>query len=305
VEGRAQAAAEQERIRYKDRHGAKLERDLSEVNSQVAAQSDDLLAQAQEQILSSRRNDAGKRMDLGVNRILDALGERHRAFIEEESHLYDVHSQRMQSFLDDYRKEDLARSHALQEELARNDQVQRAGQEYAARMDAAAAEHRSEIARLHADIEKLHALAKDEMASAEKRWAGLLEVERANTSAANVRADEINQRLSLVDQRTEEQYKDHLAAMDEERRRAVDEADRAAKVSDRGSKMLALLGLVMAVAALAIGILIGMMWVNSRGSGSGMMLPHLTMLADTFLHSTAADPGSWLTAIPSSTQTSA
>lgn len=305
VEVRALAAAEQERIRYRDRHGAKLERDLSEVNSQVAAQSDDMLAQAQEHILSSRRNDASKRMDLGVNRILDALGERHRSFIDEEARLYEVHSQRMQAFLDDYRKEDLARSHALQEELSRNDQVQRAGQEYAARMDAAAAEHRAEIARLHDEIEKLHEAAKSEMVSAEKRWNGLLEVERANTQAANVRADEINQRLTLVDQRTNEQYKDRLAAMDEERRRAVDEADRAAKVSDRGSKMLALLGLVMAVAALAIGILIGMMWVNSRGAGGGMMLPHFAMLADTFLHSTAADPGSWLTAIPSSTQTSA
>lgn len=305
AEDRAKAAAAMARSQYKDRNGSRMERELSEITSQVAAQNDDVLAQQREDILRRRRSDAAKRMDLGVNRILEALGERHRQMVEDQTRIYEHHNARMQQFLDDYRKEDVARSHALQEELARDDKVERAGQEYAARMDAASSEHRAEIARLNSEIEKIHESARADVAGVEKRWQGLLEAEQANTKAANSRADEISNRLSTVTERTEQQFKDRLVAMDSERERAVKAADQAEKIGNRSSKMIAMMALVMALAALAIGILIGMMWRNMQGGAGFVMVPQLTMMADTFLHSTAADLGGWLAAIPLSTQTPA
>lgn len=296
---RADQAAMTARVQYKDRNQSRIDRELSEVGAQVAAQNDDVLAQQQEQLLATRRSDATKRMDLGMNRILEALGERHRAMVKAEAALYSQHSQRMQDFLDEYRKEDVARSHALQEELARNDKVDAAGREYAARMDAMAAEHRAEITKLREGIDQLHVKAREEMKASEDRWRGLLEVQEANTQAANTRADDYSKRLSLVGEQTEAQYKNRLADMDAERQRAVDEADRATKVTDRGTKLMASLALVMALAALAIGILLGMMWANSRGAGLILPTHSISSMFDgsaTVLHG--------VTAIPSSTQTS-
>lgn len=272
---RADAAAQAARIQYKDRNQPRLDRELNEVVAQVASQNDDVLAAQQEHLLATRRADAAKRMDLGINRILEALGERHRIFVDNETKLYEQHSKRMQNFLDDFRKEDLARSHALQEELARHDKVEAAGREYAARMDAASSEHRSELARLNGEIDKLHADARERMAQAENHWRGLLEVEAGNTKAASTRADEINQRLSLVQARTDEQYKDRIAAMDEERQRAVNEAERATAMGNRGGKMLAIIGLVMSVAALVLGILIGIMYTNAQGKGAVILPTHV------------------------------
>lgn len=253
LEARAAAAAEQARLQYKDRHEPRLSRQIGDITSSVVAQSDDILANQQQQVLVMRKAEAGRRMDLGVNSVLGVLGTKHAELMDREAKLYQEHMQRMQDFLDEHRKEDVARTEVLAEQLARNDQSAKLTEEYEGRMNLLRQQHAAEVERLQTEIEAARGVAGQQLRESEQRWQSMIDDARA-------RADQAQQRFADFDaeqSRVRTEYTQRVVDLNSDKDRLMAENERTMRAQDRGMKVLTLRAFVMAFVALGIGLILG------------------------------------------------
>jgi hypothetical protein len=204
-----------------------------------------------------RRKEATARLDLGQTKILDVLMERQQEQRAAEEALLQHWSAQMTEVLDTHRKDDIARSEALAEHLSRENQVEALKAEHAARTQEMRREQSANVARLNRDLAQARDDAARELAAREESWQQQLSLEQTRTATANSRVQDVLNQFDQLNGTLEGQYKRQLESLRADNEAYGRELDRAARVQKRAGLVMVALVLALALAALAVGFILG------------------------------------------------
>lgn len=268
AQARGRQAAEQAMLRYKEQNRPRHERELAEVGLNAERASEEFFDGAQQIILDTRRKDAQTRVDLGKTKILDVLMDRQQEHREAEEALLRRWSAQMMSFIDDNRKNDVARSEALAEQLSRDTQLEELRTEHATRMQELRAEQEARVTSINSEIERFRTEATTELNARESTWTHTLSLERQKVLDADNRASDLLTQFEQLGPAIEEQYKKRIATLEEDKESYSLELERASKIQSRANKVMVVLIIVLAFAALAVGFIIGAAVIGSQAASA-------------------------------------
>jgi hypothetical protein len=255
----AQAKAVEAKSLYDVRHKPSLDRELDEIEPNLRATIDEDYTLRRRQILDARKQSAQASFDAALTRVMDHLIQKRSEQVAREAELMEQFRDDMGQFLDENRKEDIARAEALREQLSRENIVEQKTAEFAAREK----ELHEQIAREREEAEK-RALATQEetnktLARMREEWAVQLAQAKAEVERANARTEEEAARVNVVREEISRQYESQIAFLENDQKTLMAQMDRESLVAKRANRLYIALAVLVALAFLALGVIAGIL----------------------------------------------
>lgn len=250
----AKVAAQQQ---YRDRYGRQREEAIRKIEATVNKEIEDEYSDAIRMLLNERRMEAAKKMDYGITETLAEVSKVYEKSLEEERRIYNEYHDELRIYLDTNLKEDIARTRALEKELAQKSKADLVLAEYEQKIRTIKEEYESRLA----GYEKDRQLQKQAYDEREARFEKDLERKEARfeDEKAKLRSEiaDLLTRYSDLDEKKAREYANQLAEAKGLAQAWSDKYDGYVAMHKR-SKGVAIVALIAGIAAsLAIGVLVG------------------------------------------------
>ena len=263
-----QARIGEERVRYDERHKPALTRQMDDMEASVRSDIESDYEARRYEILRARKTSAQGAFDAAITKAMDHLIEKRAEQVQREAELIEKFRVEMNDFLDENRKEDIARTQALQEQLSRQNIVEEKSAEFAAREQ----ELHEQIARERDEAHKRVLAAQDEANKVLERMRQENEAQlaqaRAEIERANERVKEEAERVGVVRDEIARQFQSQVESLQTDKQLLMDQMDRENLVAKRANRLYIALAVLVALAFLALGVIIGMLVNNTTGSSA-------------------------------------
>lgn len=263
-----QARIGEERVRYDERHKPALTRQMDDLEASIRLDIESDYEARRYEILRARKTSAQGAFDGAITKVMDHLIEKRAEQVQREAELIEKFRVEMNDFLDENRKEDIARTQALQEQLSRQNIVEEKSAEFAAREK----ELHDQIARERDEAQKRVLAAQDEANKVLERMRqendAQLAQARAEVQRANERVKEEAERVGVVRDEIARQFQSQVESLQTDKQLLMDQMDRENLVAKRANRLYIALAVLVALAFLALGVIIGMLVHNTTGSSA-------------------------------------
>lgn len=263
-----QARIGEERVRYDERHKPALTRQMDDLEASIRLDIESDYEARRYEILRARKTSAQGAFDAAITKVMDHLIEKRAEQVQREAELIEKFRVEMSTFLDENRKEDIARTQALQEQLSRQNIVEEKSAEFAAREQ----ELHEQIARERDEAHKRVLAAQDEANKVLERMRqendAQLAQARAEVQRANERVKEEAERVGVVRDEIARQFQSQVESLQTDKQLLMDQMDRENLVAKRANRLYIALAVLVALAFLALGVIIGMLVHNTTGSSA-------------------------------------
>lgn len=263
-----QARIGEERVRYDERHKPALTRQMDDMEASIRLDIESDYEARRYEILRARKTSAQGAFDAAITKVMDHLIEKRAEQVQREAQLIEKFRVEMSDFLDENRKEDIARTQALQEQLSRQNIVEEKSAEFAAREQ----ELHEQIARERDEAHKRVLAAQDEANKVLERMRqendAQLAQARAEVERANERVKEEAERVGVVRDEIARQFQSQVESLQTDKQLLMDQMDRENLVAKRANRLYIALAVLVALAFLALGVIIGMLVHNTTGSSA-------------------------------------
>ena len=277
-----QARIGEERVRYDERHKPALTRQMDDMEASIRSDIESDYEARRYEILRARKTSARGAFDAAITKVMDHLIEKRAEQVQREAELIEKFRVEMSDFLDENRKEDIARTQALQEQLSRQNIVEEKSAEFAAREQ----ELHEQIARERDEAHKRVLAAQDEANKVLERMRqendAQLAQARAEVQRANERVKEEAERVGVVRDEIARQFQSQVESLQTDKQLLMDQMDRENLVAKRANRLYIALAVLVALAFLALGVIIGMLVHNTTGSSA-----HATSMMSWVMNSAA------------------
>lgn len=267
-EADAQAKAVEAKSLYDVRHKPSLDRELDEIEPNLRATIDEDHTLRRRQILDARKQSAQASFDAALTRVMDHLIQKRSEQVARETELMEQFRDDMGRFLDENRKEDIARAEALREQLSRQNIVEQKTAEFAAREK----ELREQIKREREEAEKRSLAAQEEtnkaLARMREEWSAQLAQAKAEVERANARTEEEAARVNVVREEISRQYESQIAFLENDQKTLMAQMDRENLVAKRANRLYIALAVLVALAFLALGVIAGILIHTAFGDAN-------------------------------------
>ena len=267
-EADAQAKAVEAKSLYDVRHKPSLDRELDEIEPNLRATIDEDHTLRRRQILDARKQSAQASFDAALTRVMDHLIQKRSEQTAREAELMEQFRDDMGRFLDENRKEDIARAEALREQLSRQNIVEQKTAEFAAREK----ELREQIKREREEAEKRSLAAQEEtnkaLARMHEEWSAQLAQAKAEVERANARTEEEAARVNVVRDEISRQYESQIAFLENDQKTLMAQMDRESLVAKRANRLYIALAVLVALAFLALGVIAGILLHSTLGDAN-------------------------------------
>lgn len=263
-----QARIGEERVRYDERHKPALTRQMDDLEASIRLDIESDYEARRYEILRARKTSARGAFDAAITKVMDHLIEKRAEQVQREAELIEKFRVEMNDFLDENRKEDIARTQALQEQLSRQNIVEEKSAEFAAREQ----ELHEQIARERDEAHKRVLAAQDEANKVLERMRqendAQLAQARAEVERANERVKEEAERVGVVRDEIARQFQSQVESLQTDKQLLMDQMDRENLVAKRANRLYIALAVLVALAFLALGVIIGMLVHGATGSSA-------------------------------------
>ena len=263
-----QARIGEERVRYDERHKPALTRQMDDLEASIRLDIESDYEARRYEILRARKTSARGAFDAAITKVMDHLIEKRAEQVQREAELIEKFRVEMNDFLDENRKEDIARTQALQEQLSRQNIVEEKSAEFAAREQ----ELHEQIARERDEAHKRVLAAQDEANKVLERMRqendAQLAQARAEVQRANERVKEEAERVGVVRDEIARQFQSQVESLQTDKQLLMDQMDRENLVAKRANRLYIALAVLVALAFLALGVIIGMLVHGEAGSSA-------------------------------------
>lgn len=263
-----QARIGEERVRYDERHKPALTRQMDDMEASIRLDIESDYEARRYEILCARKTSARGAFDAAITKVMDHLIEKRAEQVQREAELIEKFRVEMNDFLDENRKEDIARTQALQEQLSRQNIVEEKSAEFAAREK----ELHDQIARERDEAQKRVLAAQDEANKVLERMRqendAQLAQARAEIDRANARVKEEAERVGVVRDEIARQFQSQVESLQTDKQLLMDQMDRENLVAKRANRLYIALAVLVALAFLALGVIIGMLVHGEAGSSA-------------------------------------
>ena len=264
-EADAQAKAVEAKSLYDVRHKPSLNRELDEIEPNLRATIDEDYTLRRRQILDARKQSAQASFDAALTRVMDHLIQKRSEQVARESELMEQFRDEMGQFLDENRKEDIARAEVLREQLSRQNIVDEKTAEFAAREK----ELHEQIAREREEAQKRVLATQEEANKALERVRQEMSAQLAQAQAeierANERAKEEAARANVVRDEVSRQFESQMSSLHLDKQILIDRMDQENVTATRANRLYIALAVLVALAFLALGVIAGILLHSAMG----------------------------------------
>lgn len=267
-ESDAQAKAAEAKSLYDVRHKPGLDRELAEIEPNLRATIDEDHTLRRCQILDARKQSAQASFDAALTRVMDHLIQKRSEQVARETELMEQFRDDMGRFLDENRKEDIARAEALREQLSRQNIVEQKTAEFAAREK----ELREQIVRERDEAQKRLLASQDETNKLIERMRldheAALAQAQAEVERANERTKEEAARVNVVRDEISRQYESQITFLENDQKTLMSQMNRESVVAKRANHLYIALAVLTALAFLALGVIAGILLYSTLGDAN-------------------------------------
>lgn len=250
----ARAAAEKQ---YRERHGRQHEADINAIPAAIKAEIEASRESGKREFMKDRKAKAARQMDLGVSLILQDISREYQKRLADESALCHEWRERINTFLDNNRKDDIARTKALAEELAQQEKADKVLAEYTEKLRAKDAEFEAHIRMLEQEVANDKKDMQKQIAEYKAECASKVEDVKKQKDEVQSKLDELMEQYAQIDERKGREYEARLAQAKDEAEAWSDKYDYLAAAHKKNNIFIVALAAVGVIAALAIGVLVG------------------------------------------------
>lgn len=250
----ARAAAEKQ---YRERHGRQHEADVNAIPAAIKSEIEASRESGKREFMKDRKAKAARQMDLGVSLILQDISREYQKRLADESALCHEWRERINTFLDNNRKDDIARTKALAEELAQQEKADKVLAEYTEKLRAKDAEFEAHIRMLEQEVANDKKDMQKQIAEYKAECVSKVEDVKKQKDEVQSKLDELMEQYAQIDERKGREYEARLAQAKDEAEAWSDKYDYLAAAHKKNNIFIVALAAVGVIAALAIGVLVG------------------------------------------------
>lgn len=250
----ARAAAEKQ---YRERHGRQHEADINAIPAAIKSEIEASRETGKREFMKDRKAKAARQMDLGVSLILQDISREYQKRLADESALCHEWRERINTFLDNNRKDDIARTKALAEELAQQEKADKVLAEYTEKLRAKDAEFEAHTRMLEQEVANDKKDMQKQIAEYKAECASKVEDVKKQKDEVQAKLDELMEQYAQIDERKGREYEARLAQAKDEAEAWSDKYDYLAAAHKKNNIFIVALAAVGVIAALAIGVLVG------------------------------------------------
>ena len=250
-------AAQQARRVYAERHSEAHDAELYRVDADIKDSIEQKTREAQREMNEDRRREAARLLDIGINEILVELSEMHAKMVDDENARRKELQKDMQRFIDENRKDDIARSKALADELAQSEKADKVAREYKEKLDAQTAQFKAqreaslaEIAQIREDHAKIMA---DKEAASQRQIDDL----RSQLADMKTERDKLMESYADVDNKRKSEYESRINQLENDNKAEKDHLEHVIENHRHMSRMAIVAAVIAIIAFLAIGLVAG------------------------------------------------
>lgn len=253
----ADAAAQDAKNRYRDRYGRQHDQDLLQIGPMIRDEVEMNYQMSLRDMNQRRRNEALKRLDYSVNETLAEVASMYLSLLEEEHNRHKQLEEEIKEYLDDNRKDDVARSEALAEELRQSQKADAVIAEYTEKLKGMSAEFESKRMSMQSDLERMARENELAVQAKEDEW------RKKYNESEKIRDDQSSEINSLLDkyttldaQKTQE-FSSRINELKNEKDSWEDKCNHIVAANKHTNTATIFLTVIAVIAALAIGFIAG------------------------------------------------
>lgn len=248
----AEKAAKDAEAHYRERNKARVERHQADAVVEIDQEMSNAHTHDLQEILRIRRNDASLKLQVGQTQIFKVLAERQNENLTAEQDRLDRWKDEVGRIVADHRGDDIARTEALAEQLARTDELAAARSEHAAALEAQRAEHADRIRRSEDELDLARQEAITRIKERDAEWDKDLSVERAKTETLTKQVQDLREENAVIETRATEFADRRLQAVMADRDAADKNLERFAVLQRHASWLI--LSIIVGVVILGLGV---------------------------------------------------
>ena len=250
-------AAQQARRVYAERHSEAHDAELYRVDADIKDSIEQKTRDAQREMNEDRRREAARLLDIGINEILVEMSEMHAKMVDDENARRKELQKDMQRFIDENRKDDIARSKALADELAQSEKADKVAREYKEKLDAQTSQFKAQREASLAEIAQIredHAKMMADKEAASQRQIDDLRIQLADMKAER---DKLMESYADVDNKRKSEYESRINQLENDNKAEKDHLEHVIENHRHMSRMAIVAAVIAIIAFLAIGLVAG------------------------------------------------
>jgi hypothetical protein len=253
----AERAAMDARNRYRDRYGKQHDQDLLQIGPMIRTEIETQYQTNLRNMNQQRKSEALKRLDYSINETLAEVSDMYLALLEEEHIRHKELEDEIKEYLDDNRKDDVARAEALAEELRQSQKADAVAAEYTEKFKSLNAEFDAKRVSMQAEIEQIQRENELALQNKEDAW------KKKYQESEDIRADqrqEINgllDKYSSLDAQKAQEYSSRINELKNEKDSWEDKCNHIIATNKHSNIATIFLTIIAVIAALAIGFIAG------------------------------------------------
>ncbi|GAA1100292.1 coiled-coil domain-containing protein [Nocardiopsis metallicus] len=258
----AEKAAKDAEAHYRERNKTRVERQQADAVVEIDREMSNAYTHDLQEILRIRRNDASLKLQVGQTQIFKVLAERQNENLAAEQDRLDRWKDEIGRIVADHRGDDIARTEALAEQLARTDELAAARSEHAAALEAQRAEHADRIRRTEEELDLAHQAAITKIKERDAEWGKDLSVERAKTETLTKQVQALREENAAIENRATEFAERRLQAVMADRDAADKNLERFAVLQRHASWLILSIIVGGVILGLGVGFIAGTLVTN-------------------------------------------
>lgn len=258
----AEKAAKDAEAHYRERNKARVERHQADAVVEIDREMSNAYTHDLQEILRIRRNDASLKLQVGQTQIFKVLAERQSENLAAEQDRLDNWKDEIGRIVADHRGDDIARTEALAEQLARTDELAAARSEHAAALEAQRAEHADRIRRMEDELDLARQAAITKIKECDAEWDKDLSVEQAKTETLTKQVQALREENAAIENRATEFADRRLQAVMADRDAADKNLERFAVLQRHASWLILSVIVGGVILGLGVGFIVGTLVTN-------------------------------------------
>lgn len=250
-------AASAARRQYEDRYYEQHQMELFNVEPDMRESIEAEALRAKAEMLDNRRQDAAKRLDMIESETLIEITKKYAEMLDDEKKVYDEYHTRIVNYLDDNRKEDIAHTNALAEELAQKTKADKVKDEYTVKINAMTAEFEAKRQQSADELARIQRRCDEELAERQARYDSIVDDLNKQIEQLKEERRELLENYKAMDGRIHGEYASRINQMENDKAAVSEELKHVTEVHKRTSRIAIFAVIVIAIACAAIGIIFG------------------------------------------------
>lgn len=250
-------AASAARRQYEDRYYEQHQMEMFNVEPDMRESIEAEALRAKAEMLDNRKQDAAKRLDMIESETLIEITKKYAEMLDDEKKVHDEYHKRIMDYLDDNRKEDIAHTNALAEELAQKTKADKVKDEYTVKINAMTAEFEAKRQQSADELARIQRNCDEELAERQARCDSIVNDLNKQIEQLKEERRELLENYKAMDGRIHDEYASRINQMENDKAAVSEELKHVTEVHKRTSRIAIFAVIVIAIACAAIGIIFG------------------------------------------------